>query len=74
MLVAVAALCVIGTLLVWSSTRTWAPGATGLVKKHVLNVVIGARAVRPATMVDHRALRAYAPLVYLRHAWPGWYW
>ena len=65
LLVAVAALCVIGTLLVWSSTRTWAPGATGLVKKHVLNVAIGAALCSTAAMVDHRWLRAYAPVVYL---------
>ncbi|GAB2456139.1 rod shape-determining protein RodA [Streptosporangium sandarakinum] len=64
LLVAVAALSVIGTLLVWSSTRTWAPGSTGLVKKHVLNLAIGAVLTGLATMVNHRRLRAYAPLVY----------
>ncbi|MGV9600820.1 rod shape-determining protein RodA [Streptosporangium sandarakinum] len=64
LLVAVAALSVIGTLLVWSSTRTWAPGSTGLVKKHVLNLAIGAVLTGLATMVSHRRLRAYAPLVY----------
>ncbi|MEU4234676.1 rod shape-determining protein RodA [Nonomuraea sp. NPDC026600] len=65
MLVAVAALCVIGTLLVWSSTRTWAPGSTGLVKKHLLNVVIGTLLCSAVTVVDHRAIRAYAPLAFL---------
>ncbi|MFI6504125.1 rod shape-determining protein RodA [Nonomuraea typhae] len=65
LLVAVAALCVIGTLLVWSSTRTWAPGSTGLVKKHVLNLAIGAALCGAAAMVDHRLLRAYAPVVYV---------
>ncbi|MFI6594606.1 rod shape-determining protein RodA [Nonomuraea sp. NPDC050536] len=65
LLVAVAALSVIGTLLVWSSTRTWAPGSTGLVKKHVLNVAIGAVLCALVSMVDHRLLRAYAPVVYL---------
>ncbi|WP_433431593.1 rod shape-determining protein RodA [Nonomuraea sp. CA-141351] len=65
MLVAVAGLCVIGTLLVWSSTRTWAPGSTGLVKKHVFNEVIGILLCAVVAMVDHRAMRAYAPLVYL---------
>lgn len=65
MLVAVAALCVIGTLLVWSSTRTWAPGSTGLLKKHVLNEVIGVVLCAAVAMVDHRAVRAYAPLVFL---------
>ncbi|WP_285780748.1 rod shape-determining protein RodA [Microtetraspora sp. NBRC 13810] len=65
LLVAVAALCVIGTMLVWSSTRTWAPGATGLVKKHLLNVAIGAALLSAAAMVDHRWLRIYAPIIYL---------
>ncbi|MEU8248720.1 rod shape-determining protein RodA [Nonomuraea sp. NPDC048916] len=65
MLVAVAALCVIGTLLVWSSTRTWAPGSTGLVKKHMLNLIIGALLCSGAAMIDHRAMRAYSPLVFL---------
>lgn len=65
LLVAVAALCVIGTLLVWSSTRTWAPGATGLVKKHMLNLAIGTAMACAVAMVDHRLLRAYSPMVYL---------
>ncbi|MFD1495158.1 rod shape-determining protein RodA [Streptosporangium lutulentum] len=65
LLVAVAALAVIGTMLVWSSTRTWAPGATGLVKKHILNLVIGAVLAGTTTMVDYRALRICAPLVYV---------
>ncbi|PZG15925.1 rod shape-determining protein RodA [Nonomuraea aridisoli] len=65
MLVAVAGLCVIGTLLVWSSTRTWAPGSTGLVKKHLLNEAVGIVMCGLVAMVDHRAMRAYAPLVFL---------
>ncbi|NRQ34977.1 rod shape-determining protein RodA [Nonomuraea sp. NN258] len=65
MLAAVAGLCVIGTLLVWSSTRTWAPGATGLVKKHLLNEGIGLVLCALVATVDHRAMRAYAPLVFL---------
>ncbi|MER6007554.1 rod shape-determining protein RodA [Nonomuraea sp. NPDC051941] len=65
MLVAVAGLCVIGTLLVWSSTRTWAPGSTGLVKKHVFNEMIGIILCAIVATVDHRAMRAYAPLVFL---------
>ncbi|MFC5835721.1 rod shape-determining protein RodA [Nonomuraea insulae] len=64
MLVAVAGLCVIGTLLVWSSTRTWAPGSTGLVKKHLLNEAIGVVLCGVVAMVDHRAMRAYAPVVF----------
>ncbi|GHE47662.1 rod shape-determining protein RodA [Streptosporangium violaceochromogenes] len=64
LLVAVAALTVIGTMLVWSSTRTWAPGSTGLVKRHILNVAIGIALTSAAVMVNHRSLRIYAPLVY----------
>ena len=65
LLVAVIALCVIGTLLVWSSTRTWAPDSTGLMKKHLLNVAIGATLMAVVAMVDYRWLRAYAPMIYL---------
>ncbi|MEV0588674.1 rod shape-determining protein RodA [Nonomuraea sp. NPDC050310] len=64
LLVAVVALCVIGTLLVWSSTRTWAPGSTGLVKKHLLNVAIGLALSSAVAMLDYRLLRAYAPVIY----------
>ncbi|MFF3441283.1 rod shape-determining protein RodA [Streptosporangium sp. NPDC002721] len=64
MLVAVAALAVIGTMLVWSSTRTWAAGSTGLVKKHILNLVIGSVLAGTASVVDHRSLRAFTPLIY----------
>jgi len=65
LLVAVIALSVIGSLLVWSSTRTWAPGSTGLLKKHLLNQGIGAVLCGGVAMMDHRAVRAYAPLVFL---------
>ncbi|GIH28028.1 rod shape-determining protein RodA [Acrocarpospora phusangensis] len=65
LLAAVAALCVIGTLLVWSSTRTWASvEPTGLVKKHVLNLGIGAALLSAVAMADPRRLRAYAPVAY----------
>ncbi|MBG0830385.1 rod shape-determining protein RodA [Planomonospora sp. ID67723] len=64
LVVAVAALAMIGTLLIWSSTRTWAPGSTGLLKKHLLNLGIGTALAVAAATVDHRALRAYSPLVY----------
>jgi len=65
MLVAVAALLVIGSLLVWSSTRTWAPGSTGLLWKHLLNQVIGVALCFAVALTDYRAVRAYAPVVYL---------
>ncbi|MDA0638651.1 rod shape-determining protein RodA [Nonomuraea sp. MCN248] len=65
MLVAVLALVVIGSLLVWSSTRTWAPGSTGLLWKHLLNQVIGLALCGAVAMTDYRAVRAYAPMVFL---------
>ncbi|MEU4575938.1 rod shape-determining protein RodA [Nonomuraea sp. ATR24] len=65
LLVAVLALSVIGTLLVWSSTRTWAPGSTGLLKKHLLNETIGLALCGVVASVDHRAVRAYAPVLFL---------
>ncbi|GAA1275653.1 rod shape-determining protein RodA [Sphaerisporangium rubeum] len=65
LLVAVLALSVIGTLLVWSSTRTWAAGApTGMVKKHILNLLIGWALCGLAATADQRRLRVYAPVVY----------
>ncbi|HEX8007724.1 MAG TPA: FtsW/RodA/SpoVE family cell cycle protein, partial [Trebonia sp.] len=65
LLAAVGALCVIGTLLVWSSTRTWASvEPTGLVKKHVLNLGIGAALLSAVAMADPRRLRAYAPVAF----------
>ncbi|MDH2428124.1 rod shape-determining protein RodA [Sphaerisporangium sp. TRM90804] len=65
LLVAVMALSVIGALLVWSSTRTWAAGApTGMVKKHVLNLMIGWVLCGVAALANQRMLRLYAPAVY----------
>jgi len=66
LLISVALLSVFGALLVWSSTRTWAAGApTGLINKHLLNLVIGWILFGVVAMVDARRLRAYAPLAYL---------
>jgi rod shape determining protein RodA len=65
LLAAVAALSVIGTLLVWSSTRTWSSAEpTGMVKKHVLNLCIGLALYSAVAVCDYRRLRTYAPLVY----------
>src|SRR5690606_1878010 len=38
---------------------------TGLMKKHLLNVAIGATLMAVVAMVDYRWLRAYAPMIYL---------
>ncbi|RJL34533.1 rod shape-determining protein RodA [Bailinhaonella thermotolerans] len=65
LLAAVAALTVIGTLLVWSSTRASLAGApSGLLQRHLLNLCIGLGLGGAIAMVDHRWLRAYAPLLY----------
>ena len=65
---AVTALVVIGALLVWSATRQRMVLA-GLdpqtfFKKHALNAAIGLGLAVGASLVDHRALRTYAPVVY----------
>ncbi|MCT9930998.1 rod shape-determining protein RodA [Planotetraspora sp. A-T 1434] len=65
LLAAVIALSVIGTLLVWSSTRTWVSNEpTGLVKKHVLNLCIGLALYSVVAVSDYRWLRRYAPFLY----------
>ncbi|GIH79467.1 rod shape-determining protein RodA [Planobispora longispora] len=65
LVVAVAGLALIGTLLIWSSTRTWTADGTSMLKKHLLNLGIGTALAVAAATVDHRALRAYTPLVYV---------
>ncbi|GGT03229.1 rod shape-determining protein RodA [Planobispora rosea] len=64
LIVAVAGLALIGTLLIWSSTRTWTADGTSMLKKHLLNLGIGTALAVAAATVDHRLLRAYTPLVY----------
>ncbi len=66
LLASVALLSVVGTLLVWSSTRTWAAGApTGLVTKHILNLAIGWSLFCVIAMIDYRRLPAYAPAAFV---------
>ncbi|MEI6038131.1 MAG: rod shape-determining protein RodA [Actinomycetes bacterium] len=65
---AVAALLIIGTLLVWAATRSWF-ASQGLdpeyyLKRHVLNIVIGLLLAYGTTLVDYRLLRAYTPIVW----------
>ena len=64
LLAAVLALCVVGTLLVWSATAT--PGATGsdpYLTKEFLNIGIGLVLMAAVSMLDYRQLRMYAPVV-----------
>ncbi|KGA19545.1 hypothetical protein GM50_5195 [freshwater metagenome] len=63
---AVAALLVIGTLLVYAATRNWY-AANNLdpeyyLKRHVLNILIGLLLAWGTTIIDYRLLRAYTPI------------
>jgi len=65
---AVAALLVIGTLLVYAATRDWY-AANNLdpeyyLKRHVLNILIGVLLAWGTTVIDYRLLRAYTPIVW----------
>ena len=65
---AVAALLVMGTLLVYAATREWY-SANGLdpqyyLKRHVINIAIGALLAYGTTVIDYRLLRAYTPIVW----------
>ncbi|MGN6245065.1 MAG: rod shape-determining protein RodA [Motilibacteraceae bacterium] len=65
----VLAMCVVGSLLVWSATRGRMIDAGGdpqsFVKKNVLNIVIGLGLGLATTFFDYRMLRAYAPVIYV---------
>ena len=69
LLLAVAALIGVGALLVWSATRQRMIDAgldpQAFLKKHVLNAALGLALASVAALVDYRALRAYAPIVYV---------
>ena len=65
---AVAALLFIGTLLVYAATRDWY-ARNGLdrqyyLKRHVINIAIGALLAYGTTTIDYRLLRAYTPIVW----------
>ena len=65
---AVAGLLIIGTLLVYSATKSWY-ASNGLdpqyyLKRHVINIVIGGLLALSATIIDYRLLRAYTPILY----------
>ena len=66
--VAVGALLVIGTLLVYAATRDWY-AANGLdpeyyLKRHVINIAIGLLLAWGTTVIDYRLLRAYTPFIW----------
>jgi len=66
---AVAGLLLIGTLRVYAGTREWFR-SYGLdpeyyLKRHILNILIGALLAYGTTLVDYRLLRAYMPIIWL---------
>ena len=66
---AVAALLIIGTLLVYAATRDWYT-ANGLdpqyyLKRHVINIAIGLVLAWGTTIIDYRLLRAYTPFIWV---------
>jgi rod shape determining protein RodA len=66
---AVGGLLLIGTLLVYAGTREWFR-SYGLdpeyyLKRHILNILIGALLAYGTTLVDYRLLRAYTPIIWL---------
>jgi rod shape determining protein RodA len=66
---AVGGLLIIGTLLVYGGTREWFR-SYGLdpeyyLKRHVLNILIGALLAYGTTLIDYRLLRAYTPIIWL---------
>ncbi len=61
----VAVLCVISALLVYSATRAGHHGdPEAFLKKHLLNLAIGAVLYVVVASFDYRLLRAYAPILY----------
>lgn len=65
---AVGALLIIGTVLVYAATRNWYAAAGEdpqyYLKRHGINVVIGIALAMGMTFIDYRALRAYTPFVW----------
>lgn len=65
---AVAALLIIGTLLVYAATRQWYSN-NGLdpqyyLKRQAINIVIGLALAWGTTILDYRLLRAYTPFIW----------
>ncbi len=65
---AVVGLLGIGTVLVYAATRDWF-ASNGLdpqyyLKRHVINILIGALLAWTVTLVDYRLIRAYTPVLW----------
>jgi rod shape determining protein RodA len=66
--ISVAAMLVIGTVLVYAATRSWF-ASQGLdpqyyLKRHILNIIIGGLLAYGTTLIDYRLIRAYTPFLY----------
>jgi rod shape determining protein RodA len=66
--VAVVGLLIIGTLLVYAATKSWYLSLDldpeYYLKRHVINIGIGAFLALSATLVDYRLIRAYTPILW----------
>ena len=64
----VAALSLFGTILVWAATRSWFASQhldpQYYLKRHIINLGIGAALAYGTTLIDYRLLRAYTPIVW----------
>jgi len=66
--IVVGLLLFLGTLLVWAATRDWyARGGLDpqyYLKRHIINILIGAVLAYGMTVIDYRLLRAYTPFLW----------
>jgi rod shape determining protein RodA len=66
--ISVAAMLVIGTVLVYAATKNWFAqqhlDPQYYLKRHILNVFIGGLLAYATTLIDYRVLRAYTPFLY----------
>jgi rod shape determining protein RodA len=66
--IVVGLLLFLGTLLVWAATRDWyARGGLDpqyYLKRHIINILIGAVLAYGVTVIDYRLLRAYTPFLW----------
>ena len=66
--ISVAAMLVIGTVLVYAATKNWFAqqhlDPQYYLKRHILNVFIGGLLAYGTTLIDYRVLRAYTPFLY----------
>ncbi len=66
--IAMLALLIFGTVLVWAATRNWFASQhldpQYYLKRHVINIVIGLVMAYGTTLIDYRLLRAYTPIVW----------